>query len=108
MDKCQDRVPQRSSILRGPAAARPPFVGLRRPITLGTIVFVPIGEIRFPHDKLAVPQKKQQGIIVPAVMNSGATYVRRMIRQAASDRQYPFQKLWRNPPRFDRRSPLRP
>jgi hypothetical protein len=74
--------------------------------TLGTFVFVPIGEIRLPHDKLAVPQKKQQGVIVPAVMHSGATYVRRMIRQAASDRQYPFQKLWRNPQRFDRRSPF--
>ena len=108
MDNCQDRVPQRSSILRRPAAARPCFVILRRPIPLGTFVFVPIGEIRSPHNKLAVPETEHQDIIVPAVTNSSATYVRRMIRQPTSDWQYLLQKLRGNPPRFNGRSPLHP
>jgi hypothetical protein len=97
-DTCQDRVPQRFGVLGRPAPARRRFVVLGRPVTPSTFAFVPSGEIRSPHDKLAVPEKKQQGIIVRTIRNTHATYVRRMIRQAASDRKYPFQKFRRSPP----------
>jgi hypothetical protein len=60
-----------------------------------------------PHDKLAVPEKNHQSVIIRAVSSYPAPHVRRMIRQAASDRQYPFQELRRNPLRFDMRSPTR-
>jgi hypothetical protein len=99
--------PQRLGALRWPAPAGCCFRGLRRPIRLGTFVLVPVDEIRLPHDKLVSPETEHQGIIVRAVTSYSATYVRRMIRQPASDRQYPLQKLRRNPLRFNG-SPLHP
>jgi hypothetical protein len=63
-------------------------------------------EIELPHDQLAMPEKKHQTVFIRAVGSYSATYVRRMIRQAASDRQDTFQKLWRNLLGLDIRSPI--
>ena len=104
MDKCQDRVPQRPSIFRGPASARRNSVGLRRPVPLGTLVLVPTKEIGLPYHQLAMPEKNHQAVFIRAVRSYTMTSVRRMIRQTSSDRQDKFQKLWRNPLGFDIRS----
>ena len=93
MNKCQDRVPQRSGILGGSTAARRCFVVLRRPTPLGTLSLIPITEIGFAYDKLALAKKTQQGINIRAVSSWIATDVSRVVRQALSDRHNSLQLL---------------
>ena len=50
-------------------------------------------EIQLPDDQLAMPETKHETVFLRAVSSYSATYVRLMMRQAASDRKDTFQKF---------------